>query len=81
MTNSTKSVPRSHEDVKDALNSTHDTSGLSWERMGEILGIPGGTLWDIANGKPVPRKWRKRRSRDLYAMPISELRWAIRNRR
>ncbi len=73
--------PRSHEAVKDMLNSIHDTSGLSWERMGAKLGIPGGTLWDIANGKPVPRKWRKRRSRDLYAMPISELRWAIRNRR
>ncbi len=72
--------PRSDEAVRDTLNKLHDTNGLSWERMGEKLGVPGGTLWDVAHGKPVPRKWRRRVSRDLYAMPIKELLWAIQNR-
>ncbi len=76
--------PRSHEVVRDTLNSMHDTNGLSWERMGAKLGVPGGTLWDIVDGKPVPRKWKHRlgihRPRDLYAMPVAELRWAIQNR-
>ena len=76
--------PRSDEAVRDMLNILRDTSGLSWDKMGVMLGVPGGTLWDIANGKPVPRKWRRRLglrvSRDLYAMPVKELRWAIENR-
>ena len=76
--------PRSDETVIDMLNSMHDSNGLSWDKMGVMLGVPGGTLWDIANGKPVPRKWKRRLglrvSRDLYAMPVKELRWAIENR-
>ena len=76
---------RSDVTVSAALNHAHDTTRLKWSEMAEILGVPAGTLWDIASGKPVPRKWRKQLGltvfRDLYAMPISELRWAIRNRR
>ena len=72
--------PRSDEAIRDMLRSMHDSNGLSWERMGAKLGVPGGTLWDIANGKPVPRKWRRRVFRDLYAMPVAELRWALEHR-
>ena len=73
-------LPRSNEAISDMLNEMHDSNGLSWERMGVKLGVPGGTLWDVAHGKPVPRKWRRRVSHDLFAMPVKELRWAIENR-
>ena len=61
------------------LNSTHD---MSWGRIAQRIGIPAPTLWDIAHGKPVPRKWSHRWSvpRDLFAMSVDELRWALENR-
>ena len=80
----TQHVPRSNETVTRALNSIHGTTGLTWLEMAEIIGVPAGTLWDIANGRPVPNKWRKQLGlavyRDLFAMPVKELRWAIENR-
>ena len=72
--------PRSNEAISNMLNEMHDSNGLSWERMGVKLGVPGGTLWDVAHGKPVPRKWRRRVFRDLFAMPKNELLWALNNR-
>jgi hypothetical protein len=84
MTNSTRLPPRNNETVRDGLNHARDTTRLTWEQISEILGVPAGTLWDVANGKPVPRKWRAklglRRVKDLYSMPVKELRWAIKNR-
>ena len=84
MTNSNNSMSRNNETVQGILNVLHDSHGKPWSAIGQELGIPEGTLWDIANGKPVPRKWRRRLglrvSRDLYAMPVKELRWAIENR-
>lgn len=78
-------LPNSAESVRNWLWWLNIEKEISWEKLGANLGVPGGTLWDIASGKPVPRKWRKQLGltvfRDLYAMPISELRWAIRNRR
>jgi len=61
------------------LNSTH---GMSWGRIEQEIGIPAATLWDIAHGKAIPRKWRHRWSvsRDLFAMPVAELRCALENR-
>jgi hypothetical protein len=64
-----------------AINRLHSTYGMSYPSIARETGIPPGTLWDIANGKPVPRKWRKPVYRDLFAMPVRELRWAIENRR
>ena len=74
--------PRSHEAVKDIINLLHDTYGLSWWQMAGFVGVPGGTLWDIAHGKPVPSKWKNKWNvyRDLFAMPVAELRWALENR-
>ncbi len=80
-TNSPQYASRDTRTAREVLNDAMSIDGMTWPKLSRLLGVPGGTLWDIANGKPVPRKWRKRRSRDLYAMPISELRWAIRNRR
>ncbi len=61
------------------LNRKHS---MSWDRISQRIGIPAATLWDIANGKPVPRKWRHRWTvaHDLFAMPVAELRWALENR-
>ncbi len=59
------------------LNTVHD---MSWAKISQKVGIPAATLWDVAHGKPVPRKWRRRVSRDLYAMPVAELLWALLNR-
>lgn len=61
------------------LNSTHD---MSWGRISQRIGIPAATLWDIAHGKSIPRKWRHRWSvsKDLFAMSVDELRWKLENR-
>ena len=71
---------RSNDGAQQALLRLHDTYDMSWSAIGQEIGIPAGTLWDVAHGKPVPRKWRRRVSRDLYAMPVKELRWSIDNR-
>ncbi len=75
---------RSNEAAREAVNIARGTTGFTWEQLGVELGIPAGTLWDIAHGKPVPGKWRQRlglrRVKDLYAMPVAELRWALENR-
>ena len=85
MANSPQYAIRSNETVSRALLDAMSTDGMTWPKLSSLLGIPAGTLWDIADGKPVPRKWRKQLGltvfRDLYAMPVKELRWAIRNRR
>ncbi len=76
---------RDDDRVQRALVRLNSTFGMPWKKLEQELGLPQATLWDIADGKPVPRKWRKQLGltvfRDLYAMPVSELRWAIRNRR
>ena len=61
------------------LNRVHD---MSWGRISQRIGIPAPTLWDIAHGKPIPRKWMRRWRvyHDLFAMPVAELRWALENR-
>jgi len=77
--------PRSDETVSKVLLDAASTKDMTWDRLSALLGVPAGTLWDVAHGKPVPRKWRSRLGlgvyRDLYAMPVAELRWAIENRR
>ena len=76
--------PRSNETVSKVLLDAASTKDMTWGRLSVLLGVPAGTLWDVAHGKPVPRKWRSRLGlgvyRDLYAMPVKELRWAIKNR-
>ena len=61
------------------LNSTYD---MSWGRISQEIGVPAPTLWDIGDGKPIPRKWKNKWNvyRDLYSMPVAELRWALENR-
>ena len=85
MTSTPYLAPRSDETVSKVLLDATSTDGVTWGRLGVLLGVPAGTLWDVAHGKPVPRKWRSRLGlgvyRDLYAMPVAELRWAIENRR
>ena len=85
MTSTPYLAPRSDETVSKVLLDATSTDGVTWGRLGVLLGVPAGTLWDVAHGKPVPRKWRKQLGlgvyRDLYAMPVAELRWAIENRR
>lgn len=75
---------RDSDTVKLALLRLNSMPDMSWGEISREIGIPPATLWDIADGKPVPRKWRRRLglcgSRDLYAMPVKELRWAIKNR-
>ena len=75
---------RRHEGVQQALLRLISTPGMTWPKIALAWGIPAPTLWDIASGKPVPRKWRRRLglrvSRDLYAMPVKDLRWSIDNR-
>ena len=75
---------RNDETVRTILNILNRMPNMPWSEISQEIGIPAGTLWDIANGKPVPRKWRSRLglrvSRDLYAMPVKELRWAMKNR-
>ena len=75
---------RNDETVRTILNILNRMPNMPWSEISQEIGIPAGTLWDIANGKPVPRKWRRRLglrvSRDLYAMPLKELRWAMENR-
>ena len=68
--------------VQLALQRLHDEYGTSWGRIAQEIGIPAATIWDIAHGKAIPRKWRHRWtvSYDLYAMPVDELRWALENR-
>ena len=75
---------RARDTVQLALVRLNRVYDMSWHGISLEIGIPQATLWDIANGKPVPRKWRAqlclRRYKDLYAMPVKELRWAIENR-
>ncbi len=75
---------RDNDAVKLALLHLNSMPDMSWSEISRETGIPKATLWDIANGKLVPRKWRRRlglrMSRDLYAMPVKELRWAIEHR-
>ncbi len=75
-------VHRVSDKVRLALLRLNSTHGMSWSKNSQETGIPAATLWDIAHGKSVPRKWRHRWtvSRDLYAMPVAELRWALENR-
>ena len=75
-------VHRVSDKVRLALRSLHDTYGMSWSKISQETGIPAATLWDIAHGKPVPRKWKHRWavSRDLFAMPVKELLWSLENR-
>ncbi len=76
---------RANDRVKLALLRLNRTHGMPWSVISLELGIPQATLWDVANGKPVPRKWRAklglRRVKDLYALPVRELRWAIEHRK
>jgi len=73
-----------HETVSAAFNRLHNTYGMTWAQISLEVGIPTGTVWDIADGKPIPKKWRKQllqtKYKDLFSMPIKELRWAIENR-
>ena len=69
------------EAVRAWLNWLNGTVGVPWARISKEVGIPAGTLWAIANGSGIPRKWRRPVFRDLLAMPVKELRWAIRKRR
>jgi len=71
---------RERDTVKLALLELYSMPNMSWGRLSKIFGIPKGTLWDIAHGKPVPKKWRARRYKDLNAMSTKELRWALENR-
>ena len=75
---------RDDDKVKRALLRLNEIYEMPYYKIAREIGIPAGTLWDIAHGKPVPRKWRRklglRRAKDLYAMPVKELRWAIENR-
>ena len=74
----------SDETVSNAFNRLHDVYDLTWAEISLEVGIPTGTVWDIANGKPVPDKWKKQlypsSYRDLFSMPVGELRRAIKNR-
>ena len=71
-----------NERVRLAVIRLHSTYDMAWYKIAQEIGIPAGTLWDIAHGKPVPRKWKNRWtvSHDLFAMPVAELRWALENR-
>ena len=71
---------RSNDTVQQALIRLNTVHAMSWARISQKVGIPAATLWDVAHGKPVPRKWRRRVFRDLFAMPVEELRWSIDNR-
>jgi len=75
---------RSNETAQRAINILNVTHGMSYPELQAITGVPAGTLWDIAHGKPIPAKWRGvlgvRVYRDLFAMPVRELRWALENR-
>ncbi len=75
---------RNHDWVQPALLRLNGVYGVPWSKLEQESGIPQATLWDIADGKPIPRKWRRklgaREFRDLLAMPKPELRWAIEHR-
>ena len=77
-------VPHDTEGVRELLNTLNKDYHVSWERIGAFLGVPAGTLWNIANGGKIPRKWKRRLgvryNVDLWDMPVRELRWAIENR-
>jgi len=76
-------IPHSTETARDFLVALN--KNYSWGKISVILGIPTGTLWHIANGGSIPSKWKPRLGvyygRDLYSMPVRELRWAVKNRR
>ena len=73
-----------HETVANAISQLHNIHGMTWDGIAQKTGIPTGTLWDIANGKPIPKKWRSHlglgRRGDLFSMPVSDLLWALNNR-
>ncbi len=75
---------RNYDWVQPALIRLNCTLGVPWSEIAQESGIPQATLWDIANGKPIPAKWRRqlgmREFRDLLAMPTPELRWALEHR-
>ena len=73
---------RTSDKVRLALLRLNSMPSMSWGRISQRIGIPAPTLWDIAHGKPIPRKWMRRWRvyHDLFAMPVDELRWALENR-
>lgn len=75
--------PHSPEDVRERLIHANQMLGMSWERLGENCGVPGGTLWAIANGMRIPRKWKVQlgvKVKLWWERDTEELRWAIENR-
>lgn len=84
-TNPIRPILRNYETVSSMLNRLHGTMGLSWPEIALKTAIPAGTLWDIAHGKPVPKKWKARlgmiQYKDLFSMPVAELLWSIQNRK
>ena len=78
-------VPYNTKTARIWLIWLNEAKDISWERLSKFVGVPPGTLWSIANGSSIPSKWKPRLgvyyNRDLYSMPVAELRWAIENRR
>ena len=78
-------IPHDTDTARAWLEWLNSTLGISWGRIGAFLGVPGSTLHRIAHGGSIPSKWKPRLgvyyNRDLYSMPVAELRWAIENRR
>ena len=77
-------IPHNTEEARDMLVTLNRIYHVPWQRMSDFLGVPIGTLWAIAGGMKVPRKWKHKLGiyykRNLYSMPVAELRWALENR-
>ena len=81
MTTSIPGIPHSTETVSKHIKHQVRTVGKTYAELGRETGVPAGTLWHIANGGKVPRRWRARLGlMRLFDMPVAELRWAIENR-
>jgi hypothetical protein len=84
MTNTEIIVCPRTDNVRIMLKTLNGYYGVSWNKLSRFLGVPVGTLWRIANGGKIPKKWKQKLgvyyNRKLYDMPVDELRWAIEHR-